>query len=274
MSQTDPYAVVIQTINAASQLPIVKVNREEFLRNQFKDSRYLDSILEHGPQKVLTPEALRKRADKIIKDSTTKTSITSFVAGLPSNPVTAVVAGGVDIVQYMGFALNLAQQIAYLFGEDDLYEGNYKELPEEVQIRIITYLGIMFGASGASALIVNVSKAAGMNIGKKVAMKPLMKTAWYPFVRKVGTIIGVKITKKSVSSVITKTIPIIGGVASGGITYFTFKPMGARLADTFEKILNGEFEPESQIEDELNPEFKDSLNNSEIIDAEFSEIRE
>ncbi|OFN54625.1 ABC transporter ATPase [Streptococcus sp. HMSC034B05] len=274
MNQNDAYAVVIQTINAASQLPFVKVDREEFLRKQFKDSRYLDSILEHGPQKVFTPEALRKRAEKIIKDSTTKTSFTSFVAGLPSNPVTAAVAGGADVAQYMGFALNLAQQIAYLFGEDDLYEGNYKELPEEVQIRVISYLGIMFGASGASALIANVSKAAGMNLGKKVAQKALTKTAWYPLVKKVGTIIGVNITKKSVGSIITKTIPIIGGLASGGITYITFKPMGARLADTFEKILNGEFEVEFDIEDELKPEFKDRLNDSEIIDAEFSEIKE
>lgn len=274
MKQNDAYAVVIQTINAASQLPIVRVDREEFLRKQFKDSKYLDSILEHGPQQVLTPEALRKRAEKIIKDSTTKTSVTSFVAGLPSNPFTAVVAGGADIVQYIGFALNLAQQIAYLFGEDDLYEGNYKKLPEEVQIRVISYLGIMFGASGASALIANVSKAAGMNLGKKVAQKALTKTAWYPLVKKVGAIISVDITKKSVGSIITKTVPIIGGLASGGITYITFKPMGARLADTFEKILNGEFEVEFDIEDELKPEFKDRLNDSEIIDAEFSEIKE
>ena len=96
MKQNDAYSVVIQTINAASQLPVVKVHREEFLRNQFKDSRYLDSILEHGPQIVFTPEALRKRAEKIIKDSTAKTSFTSFVAGLPSNPVTSVVAGGAE----------------------------------------------------------------------------------------------------------------------------------------------------------------------------------
>ena len=32
MNQNDAYAVVIQTINAANQLPFVKVDREEFLR--------------------------------------------------------------------------------------------------------------------------------------------------------------------------------------------------------------------------------------------------
>ena len=132
----------------------------------------------------------------------------------------------------------------------------------------------MFGASGATALIANVSKTAGKNLGKMVAKQALTKTAWYPLVKKVGTIIGVNITKKSVGSIITKTVPILGGLASGGITYFTFKPMGTRLADTFEKMLKGEYKLDLGIEDELNPEFKDSLNDSEIIDAEFSEIKE
>ena len=50
--------------------------------------------------------------------------------------------------------------------------------------------------------------------------------------------------------------------------------MGKKLADTFEKILIGVFEVEFDIEDELKPEFKDSLNDSEIVDAEFSEIKE
>lgn len=55
-----------------------------------------------------------------------------------------------------------------------------------MQIRIITYLGIMFGASGSSALIANVSKTAGKNLGKKVAQQALTKTSWYPLVKKVG----------------------------------------------------------------------------------------
>ena len=39
-------------------------------------------------------------------------------------------------------------------------------------------------------------------------------------------------------------------------------------------MLKGEYKLDLGIEDELNPEFKDSLNDSEIIDAEFSEIKE
>ena len=91
----------------------------------------------------------------------------------------------------------------------------------------------MFGAGGSSALIANVSKTAGKNLGKKVAQQALTKTAWYLLVKKIGSIIGFKITKQSIGKSITKVIPVIGGVISGGLTYMTFKPMGNKLVDTF-----------------------------------------
>lgn len=59
-------------MTAASQLPMVKVNREEFLKTRFKDSPYLDKIIVDGPTAVFTTKALRKEAEKIINDMTTK----------------------------------------------------------------------------------------------------------------------------------------------------------------------------------------------------------
>ena len=130
-------------MTAASQLPMVKVNREGILKTRFKDSPYLDKIIADGPTAVFTTKALRKEAEKIINDMTTKRSLISFAAGLPGNPFTAVAAGTADIVQYFGFALNLSQQIAYLFGEDELFVGEGKEISEEVQIRLIAYLTLV-----------------------------------------------------------------------------------------------------------------------------------
>ena len=36
-------------IGSVAKLPVSRVDREEFLRQQFADSEYLDEILEHGP---------------------------------------------------------------------------------------------------------------------------------------------------------------------------------------------------------------------------------
>ena len=107
-NQEQLYGVVIQTMTAASQLPMVKVNREGILKTRFKDSPYLDKIIADGPTAVFTTKALRKEAEKIINDMTMKTSLISFAAGLPGNPFTAVAAGTADIVQYFGFPLNLS----------------------------------------------------------------------------------------------------------------------------------------------------------------------
>lgn len=269
-NQEQLYAVVLQTLTAASQLPMVKVNREEFLKTRFKDSPHLDKILADGPTAVFSLKALRKEADKIITDMTTKTTLLSFAAGLPGNPFTAVAAGTADIVQYFGFALNLSQQIAYLFGEDELFVGAGKEISEETQIRVIAYIGVMFGAGGAAVLLNKVSKTVGANIGKKVAAQALMKTTWYPLVKKVAAVIGVKITKKTVEKTIANAVPILGGLISGGLTYFTFQPMGGQLADTFVRKFNGDFDSEL----ELNEAFKASLAEERrlgIVEAEFTE---
>jgi hypothetical protein len=249
-SEDKLYRTTIQTIGAVAKLPIVRVDREAFLRKHFGDSPHLDVILERGPQAVYSVESLSRKADSIIKNSAAKTSAASFMTGFAGNPALMVAAGGADLAQYFGFAINLAQQIAYLFGEDELFDGG-GDLSEAAQIRVIAYLGAMFGAAGAAGLITQTSTVVGANIGKKVASQALTKTVWYPLVKKVGAAIGVKITKKTVEKSITKAVPIVGGVVSGGLTYVTFRPMGRRLADVMVKNLNGEFDDDL----ELNPEF-------------------
>ena len=278
------YEVTQNVISTLANMPIVRVDREEFLKKLFAGSPYLDQILQYGPQTVFTVESLRKKAEDVIKNSTRKTAVVSFAAGLASNPFVMAVSIPADISQFFAFALNLAQKIAYIFGEDnlfttfdptdDLVKNDGTVVPEDAQIRMISYLGTMLGVSGASGLIVQTSKTAGINIGKKVAAQALTRTTWYPVVKKVGSILGYKITKKTVENFISKSVPLVGGFISGGLTFVTFKPLGGRLADVFVKLLNGDFD----IEMELNPEFEKTLGvsdeelESDFIEGEFEDI--
>lgn len=54
-------AKTVELIAKASGLPMVKVDREEFLRKTFKGDPHIDIILEKGPQAVYTVESLRKK---------------------------------------------------------------------------------------------------------------------------------------------------------------------------------------------------------------------
>ena len=241
----------LQTVGALAKLPVVRVDREAFLRKHFGGSPHLNTILESGPQVVFSVESLRKKADSLIDDALRKATVASFVAGLPGNPLAAAALGGADVAQYFGFAMNLAQQLAYLFGEDDLFESG-GELSEAAQARVIAYLGVMFGAAGAGALIARTSKTVGANVGKKVAARALTKTAWYPLLKKVGAQVGKKITKESVGKAVAKGVPVVGGVVSGGLTYVTFGPMGRRLADTLARHVTGEFDDELELNKNLS----------------------
>ncbi|GAB2773360.1 hypothetical protein GCM10027039_38330 [Terrabacter koreensis] len=257
LTQDDLYDKTIQTIGAVAKLPVVRVDRESFLRKEFAGSSHLEAIVEHGPHVVFTVEALEKKATAIVRRSTVKTSAVSFVTGMPANPALMLPAGAADVASYFGFAINMAQQIAFLFGEDEIFDGGNDQLSEDAKIRIVAYLGVMFGAGGAAALVNQVSKKAGANLGKKVASQALTKTVWYPVVKKVGAIIGQKITKKTVEKTITKAVPVLGGVVSGGITFVTFRPMGHRLSDTFARGLRGELGAFDEAD--LNPDFLASL---------------
>ena len=260
------YDTALNLIGTAAKIPLVKVDREQFLRQQFAHSPYLKQILLQGPQSVYKPKVLEKKARAIVRSNTNKTSAVSFATGLPANPFVMVPAAGADVAQYFGFALHMAQQIAYLFGEDELFT-NGGELTEEAKVRVIAYLGVMFGAAGASSLITQTSKVVGQNVGKKVAGQALTKTTWYPLVKKIGALLGQKITKKTVEKTISKAVPLLGGVVSGGLTFATFRSMGFRLTDEFVKLVTGD----TQEEMELNPEFLASI--VDVVDVDDSNYR-
>ena len=270
MSENNPNQLFDTTMNmitTVSKFPIIRVDREEFLRKQFAKSSYLDQILAEGPQSVYSLDELRKKAQEVIKANTNKTAMVSFVSGLPSNPLTMAAAGGVDVAQYFGFALSMAQQLAYLFGESSLFEADLSDISEDTKVRIVAYLGAMFGAAGASALISNVSKRMGEVTGKRLARQALTKTLWYPLFKKIARILGLKVSKKTVEKTVTKAIPLIGGVISGGLTYVSFKPLGNRLVDA----LIDAYAYDDKNEEALINDIKAATADAEVIDAEFEE---
>ena len=237
-----------ELIAKASELPIVSVNREEFLRKTFKGDPNIDVILEKGPQAVYTAESLKRKAKAVINGSTNKTAVASFLSGIPSNPTVALAAAGIDVTQYFGFAINLAQKIAYLFGAED-----FKELSsEEAQAKIMLLIGTMFGVETAKNGLVRVVVIAGDAVGKHVAAKALTKTTtWYPILKKIAWEIGQKITKQTVKDTIAKCFSVFGAVISGGVTWLTFRPLGNNLANVYVDILNGKYDVEMVMRDDF-----------------------
>lgn len=222
---------LVQVIETAIKLPGVKVSREAFLSSTFekKDQSLRDKILQVGPVEAgVSSEELMKTATKLITNRTLTSSAVSAVAGLPGGVAMAATIPA-DTAQFFGFALRLAQEIAYLYGEEDLWsDGNLQE--DRVMNTIIIYCGVMFGAGGAAATLRVLSSQLSKQALKKIPQMALTKTFYYPIVKSIAKALGVRMTKGIFGKAVSKAIPIVGGGVSGAITFATLRPMGFRLA--------------------------------------------
>lgn len=216
-------------ITSAVQIPGVKVDRRKFLSEVFSSEEYaIQDILEFGPiQTGVTQDKLAKLADKLILKRTSQSSLASFAAGIPGGLAMAATVPA-DILQFFGMALRLAQELSYLYGADDLWKNGQID-DEKVQNQLLLYCGVMFGVSGAVSGVRVLSTQIAKTTLKKLPQKALTKTFWYPMVKQIGKAIGVKVTKSTVAKGVSKAIPVLGGVISGGLNFASMMPMANRL---------------------------------------------
>ena len=253
-------------VATAIQVPGVKVNRELFLREQFqKESKELiESIVENGPVNAqVSQDTLRKMTKKIINERTIVSTGASFVAGLPGGLAMAATIPA-DMLQFYGVALRMAQELAYLYGEADLWNGEFLD-NDKVTNQLILYCGVMLGASGAAQAVRMMSSALSKQILKKLPQKALTKTFYYPIVKGICKFFGVSMTKNLFAKGVSKAVPILGGVVSGGITFATLRPMGQRLADTLDEAHFSYTEEEFHEDWEDIVEISEEETNEEVV---------
>ena len=223
-----------QILSSAISIPGVKVNRRQFLAESFaRDNVDLDQVLAKGPVEFgCSRELLQKKAASLVLTRTSQSSIASFAAGLPGGLAMAVSIPA-DVLQFFGMTLRLAQELTYLYGGKDLWDNGQVD-SDAVRNELVLYCGAMFGISGAAAGVRLLSSQIAKTTLKKLPQKALTKTVWYPIVKQIGKAVGVKVTKNSVAKGISKAIPIVGGVISGGLNFASMLPMGNRLAKTLD----------------------------------------
>jgi hypothetical protein len=255
----------------ALKVPGVKVNRAEFLSKALVDHvgyNDLAVVLEKGPIEAgVNITILDKVAKSLIEKRTLQSTGASFAAGIPGGLAMAATIPA-DTLQFYGVSLRLAQELAYLFGYKDLWEDD-KVDAERVRGELTLFLGVMFGVGGTASALKVLSSKVAQQVLKKLPQKALMKTIYYPIIKKVAATIGVKVTKKTFAQGVSKAIPLLGGVISGGLTYASMKPMGTRLRTTlYESVYN-------YTKDDLNKDLQNMRKEMpDFIDAEFSDIEE
>ncbi len=249
------------------KVPGVKVDRDKFLNNllsnHIKDKEIVRLAIDKNTIDAgIDASKLNKIAKSLINKRTTQTTTASFAAGIPGGLAMAATIP-MDTLQFFGTTLRLAQELAYLYGHDDLWEGNEID-DEKVKSELTLFLGVMFGVGGSASALRLVSGNLSKQALKKLPQKALTKTFYYPIIKKTASIIGIKVTKDSFAKSVSKAIPILGGVVSGGITYASMKPMGNRL----NKVLNESIT--NYTDKDIERDLKDIEN--EIVDVDYREV--
>lgn len=224
------------TIASAVRLPGVRVNREAFLAETFSGTPAgkLEAIITTDPITAgCSQETLRKCAMALISKRTMQSSAVSFAAGLPGGIAMAATIPA-DALQFFGTTLRLAQELSYLYGAEDIWKDGTVD-DEQVRNSLILYCGVMFGVSGSSVAVKVFSSAVAKQVLKTLPQKKVAEIFLLQTASKIAKMVGVRLTKGLFAKGVSKAIPIIGGVVSGGITFASMKPMGKRLVDTLEQ---------------------------------------
>ena len=216
-----------KVMNKALTMPLVKVDRNTFLMNEFSMYDNADQLRDKRPIDLFDDEVIERAARGVINSHLTTATVTSTAAGIPGGLAMAATMPA-DIAQYYWHVLVVAQKLGYLYGWPDLLDDK-GQITEGTRNVLTLFVGVMFGAQAASKLVGEIAKQVSLQAAKRLPQQALTKTMYYPVVKQVAKWIGVKMTKDTFGKGVGKAIPILGGVLSGAITAFSFKPMAEKL---------------------------------------------
>lgn len=219
----------------------IRINRSEFLRAELYknyDEKVIEDAIKHNLMHAgIKKEEIDKIADEVIKYERNCVSGISTLLGMPGGLAMAATIP-TDIVQYYGYMLRATQKLMYLYGfpEINVDEKNNKFDSETINILTIC-LGVMYGVAGANNALKVLAKSLGTGVEKQLMNKALTKGTIYPIVRNVSKWFGKKMTKEVFAGFFKKTIPVMGGLVGGGITYVSFKPCCDRLKSSLQDTM-------------------------------------
>lgn len=245
----------------ASKLPIVKIDRELFLRKELRgkySKEVVELAVEYNPAYAgINTDDIERIAKSCITSETTKVTALSAAAGIPGG---LAMAGTIpaDLAQYFAHILRILQELIYIYGWQEL-DLDSNEINEETKNILTLFVGIMFGVNGATVAVNKLAGQMAKQVAKKLPQKALTKGVVYPIVKKVATLLGVHMTKDIFARGVSKAIPVLGAAISGGLTYVTYKPMAEKLKGYLESC------------EVAKVEFYDKLRDEDIVEVEVTE---
>ena len=222
------------------RVPGVRVNREEFLRQELRKLHLSDDVIARAID--LNPlhagvslTAIDRLAEEAISYETNKSAAISFVAGIPGG---FAMLGTIpaDLMQYYAHALRIMQKLAYLYGWGELLPDG-RDTDDDTLGVLAVFFGVMLGVGGAAQSLTAFARLAAKTAYQNHATKrALMSITWYPVVKHSLRLIGINITKSTAAKGFSKIVPVIGGFVSSGLTFMALQSQSALLKEHLREI--------------------------------------
>ena len=234
------------------KIPGIKVNRSEFLKKEFSKKytgEVVENIIKFNPaHENISLDVIDKIADDVIQYERLCVSGISTALSAPGG-FAMVATLPTDIAQYYGYMLRATQKLLYLYGFPEIDVKDEQLLDSGTMNTLIICMGVMYGVAGAKTALKSMAKALGLGVEKKLIHTALTKGTIYPIVRSVAKWFNVRMTKEIFAGFFKKSIPVVGGLIGGGLTYLSFKPCCEKLKDALhDTILSN---PNSESDSEL-----------------------
>lgn len=223
-------AIWNKVLTSVMQMPGVKVTRESFLTEKLSiycTGSQLSLVLEKGTMGNVNMSVLDEIANECIKQHTILATSASTLMGIPGGLAMLGTIPG-DVAQYYYHVCVLAQKLAYIYGYPDLCDENGRFTDSAANL-LTVFVGLMGGVAAAQKVIQEVAEQAQKELLKRLPRFALTKGFIYPLVKQVAKWIGVSLTKQSFAKGVSKIVPVLGGIVSGGLTYVTFRLQAKKL---------------------------------------------
>ncbi len=260
---------------SAAKLPLVHIDRKAFLTKNLSKlctKIQLQKAIAEGTLHANIPIAtLDSLANAVINAETIKVTVISTAAGMPGG-IAIVATIPADLVQFYGFVIRISQELAYIYGWEEIFAES-AELDAGTESQLILFIGVMSGVGAANKVVAKLFGETAMRaVAKKVAAKALTKTWYYPFVKKIATMLGQNMVKATFAKGVSKFVPILGGVISGGLTLAMFKPMAHMLKKHLSTMAHMSPEEFAEYEAAIVFDAKDSDTDGEIVEVVIEEV--
>lgn len=225
-------SVFARMLEGVAQFPGVRIDRTAYLRKSLRhhcSEAQIHQAIEKTPADAgVSLELIGRIADESIRHESTKVTGLSVAAGLPGG-FALIGTIPADSAQYLAHMLRVAQKLAYLYSWPELFSGEGEEIDDGTQNVLVLFVGVMFGVQAANKGVTLVAAKFAEQVVRQLPRQALTKGVVYPIVKAVAGRLGVEMTKGVFAKGVSKAIPILGGLISGGLTLATFLPMSKRL---------------------------------------------